>query len=75
MAAAQASRSRLILLPADIVAGLSVAALMLPESVAYAGIAGLSPSRALIAAVVGSLVYAFIGRSRFAIVSPTSSSA
>jgi MFS superfamily sulfate permease-like transporter len=60
---------------ADIVAGLSVAGLMLPEAVAYAAIAGLPAARALVAAVVGATVYALAGRSRFAIVSPTSSSA
>lgn len=59
----------------DWIAGLSVAGLMLPEAVAYGGIAGLSPQRALLAAFVGCLVYAAVGRSRFAIVSPTSSSA
>jgi high affinity sulfate transporter 1 len=59
----------------DFVAGLSVAGLMLPEAVAYAGIAGLPPQRALGAAVVGCLVYALFGRSRFAVVAPTSSSA
>jgi MFS superfamily sulfate permease-like transporter len=47
----------------------------LPEAVAYAGIAGLAPGRALIAAVAGGLVYTLIGRSRFAVVSATSSSA
>jgi MFS superfamily sulfate permease-like transporter len=60
---------------ADIVAGISVAGLMLPEAVAYAGIAGLPPGRAVLAAIAGSLVYALAGRCRFAIVSPTSSSA
>ncbi|OYY71727.1 MAG: sodium-independent anion transporter [Sphingomonas sp. 28-63-12] len=48
---------------------------MLPEAVAYAGIAGLPPSRAIIAAIVGGIGYALMGRSRFAIVTPTSSSA
>jgi MFS superfamily sulfate permease-like transporter len=59
----------------DIIAGLSVAGLVLPEAVAYAGIAGLPPGRAILAAIAGSLVYAALGRSRFAIVSATSSSA
>jgi MFS superfamily sulfate permease-like transporter len=59
----------------DLIAGVSVAGLMLPEAVAYAGIAGLPPQRAVLAAIVGTLVYALAGRSRFAIVSPTSSSA
>lgn len=59
----------------NIVAGFSVAGLMLPEAVAYAGIAGLSPGRAIIAALAGGAVYALFGRSRFAIIGPTSSSA
>jgi MFS superfamily sulfate permease-like transporter len=60
---------------ADLLAGLSVAGLMLPEGVAYAGIAGLPPQRAIFAAIAGCIVYAAVGRSRFAIISPTSSSA
>ena len=59
----------------DIVAGLSVAGLLLPEAVAYATIAGLPPGRAVYAAVAGCFVYALVGRSRFAVVSATSSSA
>ena len=59
----------------DLVIGLSVAGLMLPEGVAYAGIAGLAPGRALAAGIAGGLAYALAGRSRFAVVSPTSSSA
>jgi len=59
----------------DAAAGLSVAGLLLPEAVAYAGIAGLPPQRGIAAAVVGCLVYAAIGRCRFAVVAPTSSSA
>ncbi|TBW41374.1 SulP family inorganic anion transporter [Siculibacillus lacustris] len=59
----------------DVVAGISVAGLMLPEAVAYAGIAGLPPQRAIVAAIAGCLAYAVIGRSRFAVVAPTSSSA
>ena len=60
---------------ADLVAGMSVAGLLLPEAVAYAEIAGLPAQRAIFAAIAGCLVYALAGRSRFAIVSPTSSSA
>jgi len=59
----------------DLIAGMSVAGLMLPEAVAYAGVAGLPAERAIAAAIVGCLAYALIGGSRFAIVSPTSSSA
>lgn len=59
----------------NVVAGLSVAGLMLPEAVAYAGIAGFTPGRAILAALAGGAAYAVLGRSRFAIVAPTSSSA
>lgn len=59
----------------DAISGLSIAGLMLPEGVAYAGIAGLAPGRALAGAIAGSLAYVLAGRSRFAIISPTSSSA
>lgn len=57
------------------ITGFSVAGLILPEAIAYAGIAGLQPGRALLAAITGGLAYALLGQSRFAIVSPTSSSA
>ncbi len=59
----------------DLIAGVSVAGLLLPEAVAYASIAGLPPQRAILAGIAGCLTYAAFGRSRFAIVSPTSSSA
>ncbi|MDE1915171.1 MAG: SulP family inorganic anion transporter [Sphingomonadales bacterium] len=59
----------------DLPPGLSVAGVLVPEAVAYAGIAGLAPGRALIAGVAGGLTYALAGRSRFAILGPTSSSA
>lgn len=59
----------------NLIAGASIAGLMLPEAVAYAGIAGLGPAHAVIAGIVGALAYAVVGRSRFAIVAPTSSSA
>ena len=59
----------------DLIAGLSVAGLLLPEAIAYASIAGLPPQHGVVAAIAGLLVYALLGRSRFAIVAPTSSSA
>ncbi|NCT82133.1 MAG: SulP family inorganic anion transporter [Comamonadaceae bacterium] len=60
---------------ADFGAGLCVAGLLLPEGVAYAGLARLPVSHGLLACVVGLAVYALLGRSRDAIVAPTSSSA
>ena len=60
---------------ADWIAGLSIAGLLLPEAVAYSGIAGLAPAHGVIALLAGLIVYGLLGRSRFAIVSATSSSA
>lgn len=59
----------------DVAAGLSVAGLLLPEAVAYAGIAHLPVVHAFTAAMVGLALYAVFGGSRFAIVAPTSSTA
>jgi MFS superfamily sulfate permease-like transporter len=60
---------------ADWGAGLSIAGLLLPEAVAYSGIAGLPPQAGVIALFAGLLAYGLLGTSRFAIVSATSSSA
>lgn len=60
---------------ADLSAGLCVAGLLLPEAVAYAGLARLPASHGLMACLAGLALYALAGRSRDAIVSPTSSSA
>lgn len=59
----------------DVVAGLCVAGLLLPEAVAYAGLAHLPVGHALTAVVIGLAVYALFGGSRYAIVAPTSSTA
>ena len=59
----------------DILAGLSVASILLPEAVAYAAIAHLTIQAAISALLAGLFCYACVGASRFAIVSPTSSSA
>ena len=60
---------------ADALAGVSVAGLLLPEAVAYSGLAGLPPQAGVIGLFAGLLAYALIGRSRHAVVSATSSSA
>src|SRR5215469_6284318 len=60
---------------ADLLAGLAIAGLLLPEAVAYSGVAALPPQAGVIALFAGLLCYGLIGRSRFAIVSATSSSA
>ena len=59
----------------DLGAGLCIAGLLLPEAVAYGGLAHLPVTQALTAAIVGLALYALFGRSRFAIVAPTSSTA
>lgn len=66
---------RLTDLPADLLAGLAVAGVLLPQVVAYAGIAGVAPWHAFVATLCGLVVYAGLGGSRFAAVSPTSSAA
>ena len=59
----------------DVLAGLSIAGLLLPEAVAYSTIAALAPQAGVIALFDGLLCYGVFGTSRFAIVSATSSSA
>lgn len=66
-----ATRSRL----PDLLAGLAVAGLLIPEAVAYSSIAGLPPQHGVTALLAGLICYGLVGRSRYAIVSATSSSA
>lgn len=70
-----ATARRFVPAGADWIAGLSIAGLLLPEAVAYSGIAGAPPQAGVIALFAGLLVYGLMGSSRFAIVSSTSSSA
>lgn len=48
----------------DVVAGVTVVALLVPEGMAYAQIAGLPPHTAFYAAPIGLLMYAMFGTSR-----------
>lgn len=48
----------------DVVAGLTVGVMLIPQGVAYAVIAGMPPIYGLYAAVVPPLVYTFLGTSR-----------
>ncbi|MFJ4832634.1 SulP family inorganic anion transporter [Streptomyces sp. NPDC088747] len=59
----------------DALGALTAWALIVPESVAYAQIAGVPPQNAFYAAPVALLVYALLGRSRFLIVGATSAGA
>jgi MFS superfamily sulfate permease-like transporter len=59
----------------DLVAGLTVWAVLVPESLAYASIAGVSPVVGLYAAPPALLFYALFGSSRHLIVGPMSATA
>lgn len=59
----------------DVLAGLAIAGLLLPEAVAYSSIVALPPQAGVIALFAGLVCYGLFGTSRFAIVSATSSSA
>jgi SulP family sulfate permease len=59
----------------DAVAGLTLWGLVVPEGMAYAGIAGLPPQAGLYTLVVSLLVYALLGTSRHLSVGGTSATA
>ncbi|WP_440008961.1 SulP family inorganic anion transporter [Halomicrococcus sp. SG-WS-1] len=56
----------------DIVAGITVAAAVIPEGLAYASLANLPPQTGLYAGLMAVGVYLFLGTSRQVIVGPTS---
>ena len=56
----------------DAVAGLTLWGLLVPQGMAYAGIAGLPAQAGLYTLVVSLLVYALFGTSRHLAVGPTS---
>lgn len=58
----------------DVVAGLTVAVVAIPQSIAYAAIAGLPPAVGLYAACVASVVGALWGSSRHLSTGPTNAS-
>ncbi|MCU0267954.1 MAG: sulfate permease [Acidimicrobiales bacterium] len=58
------------LLRGDVVAGLTVAVMLIPQGMAYAGLAGMPPETGLYAAIVGILVYAALGTSGSLAVGP-----
>jgi SulP family sulfate permease len=62
-------------LRSDIVAGLTVWALVVPQAIAYAQIAGLPPHAGVFAAFAAPLGYALFGTSRQLVCSPTSATA
>src|SRR5512139_3404955 len=62
-------------LPLDVIAGLTLWGLVVPEAMAYAGIAGLPPQAGLYTLLAALLVYAIFGSSRHLVVQATSASA
>lgn len=58
------------LLRSDIPAGLTVAVLLIPQSMAYAALAGMPPEAGLYSAIVSLVVYALLGSSSFISVAP-----
>ncbi|MHA6628496.1 SulP family inorganic anion transporter [Pseudonocardia sichuanensis] len=62
-------------LRADLVAGLTVWAVLVPEALAYATIAGVPPVVGLYAAVASLVLYAVVGSSRHLVVGPMSATA
>jgi high affinity sulfate transporter 1 len=59
-------------LPADAVAGVTLAAYAVPVSLAYAGLAGLPPQVGVYGYLLGGLGYALLGSSRQLAIGPTS---
>lgn len=62
-------------LSGDLIAGLTVWAVLVPEALAYATIAGVSPVVGLYAAVPALVLYAALGSSRHLVVAPMSATA
>ena len=62
-------------LTVDIIAGLTLWGLVVPEGMAYAGIAGLPPQAGLYTLLAALLVYALLGTSRHLVVQATSATA
>ena len=62
-------------LTVDVIAGLTLWGLVVPEAMAYAGIAGLPPQAGLYTLLAALLVYALLGTSRHLVVQATSATA
>ena len=57
----------------DLIAGIAVAALIVPKNLGYAGIAGIPVENGLYAAAAGALIYGVFGTSRQISTGPSSS--
>src|SRR3954454_2517604 len=59
-------------LRSDLIAGITVAALIVPKNLGYAGIAGVPVQNGLYAAAAGAIIYAIFGTSRQISMGPSS---
>src|SRR5512136_1373664 len=59
----------------DVIAGLTLWGLVVPEAMAYAGIAGLPPQAGLYTLLASLIIYALLGTSRHLVVQATSATA
>src|SRR4051794_13962711 len=59
-------------LRSDVIAGITVAALIVPKNLGYAGIAGVPVQNGLYAAAAGAIIYAVFGTSRQISMGPSS---
>lgn len=58
----------------DLIAGITVGLTVIPQALAYAGIAGLPPQAGLYGSFIGAILYIFIGSCRCVNVGPSSTS-
>ncbi|CAH1396616.1 unnamed protein product [Nezara viridula] len=56
----------------DLIAGISIGLTMIPQSIAYASLAGLSPQTGLNSAFMGCMIYAFLGTIKEVVIGPSS---
>ncbi|XP_014279762.1 sodium-independent sulfate anion transporter [Halyomorpha halys] len=56
----------------DFIAGISIGLTMIPQSIAYAALAGLTPQTGLNSAFMGCMLYAFLGTIKEVVIGPSS---
>ncbi|KAK9500658.1 hypothetical protein O3M35_001883 [Rhynocoris fuscipes] len=56
----------------DLIAGITISLTMIPQSIAYAALAGLSPQYGLNSAFMGCLIYVFFGTIKEVVIGPSS---
>ncbi|KAF6200827.1 hypothetical protein GE061_005274 [Apolygus lucorum] len=56
----------------DLIAGITIALTIIPQSIAYAALAGLDPQYGLNSAFMGSFIYVFFGKIKQVVIGPSS---